>query len=93
MAVQIKTFDYTKASGEVSQRDVLVLQEPGNMMQGIDISELNQEDQAAYAVYMSRLHDDYLDKIAALNKEYDVINRYRKFDPLKMTNVSEEYIA
>lgn len=91
--MQIKTFNYTKASGETSHRDVLVTQEPTNMLHGIDITELSQEDQAAYTVYMSKIHDEYMAKIAQLNKEYDMLNRYRKFDPLKMTDVSEEYLA
>lgn len=91
--MQIKSFTYTKASGEQSFRDVLVLQEPSNMLLAVDISELSQEDQAAYAVYMSKLHDEYTAKIAALNSEYDMFNRVRKFDPLKMTDVSSEYVS
>lgn len=91
--MQIKSFTYTKSSGEQSFRDVLVLQEPSNMLLAVDISELSQEDQAAYAVYMSKLHDEYTAKIAALNQEYDMLNRIHKFDPLKMTDVSSEYVG
>lgn len=91
--MQIKSFTYTKANNEVSHRDVLVMQEPSNMLLAVDISELSQERQAEYAVYMSKIHDEYLTKIAELNKEYDMLNRIRKFDPLKMTNVESEHVA
>lgn len=90
---QIKSFTYTKANKEVSARTVLVISEPSNMLTATDISELSYEDQVDYARTISRIHDEYLNAIAQANADFDVNNRVRKFDPLKMTEVSYEWIG
>ncbi len=90
---QIKSFVYTKANGDASNRTVLVINEPCNMLVATDISELSSEDQVSYARTISKLHDNYLSAIAEVNSIFDVNNRVRKFDPQKMTEVENEWIG
>lgn len=91
--MQIKTFTYTKADNSVSKRVALVVQDPSNMFLMQDMSELDTEAQAMYAVRMSKLQDEFNAKIADLNAEFDMRNRLRKFDPLRMTDVETEHVA
>ena len=87
----IKTFTYTKNTEDISQRTVVVLQEPTNMMQAIDLSALDDEEQAMFAVELGRLKDAFKEELLALQYKYDAVHNYRQFDPLKMTNVETHY--
>lgn len=91
--MKIKSFTYTKSSTEASHRDVLVVSEPSSYLNGIDISELSDEDQAKFAVEMSNQLDVHKLAQQTIMAKYDVRNRFRQFDPLKMTDVKDEYIA
>lgn len=91
--MKIKSFTYTKSPTDVSQRDVLVIGEPSSYLTGIDISELSEEDQAKFAVEMSNVLDNYKIAQQTVMAKYDVRNRFRQFDPLKITDVVDEYIA
>ena len=91
--MQIKSFEYTKANGNTSFRNVIVISEPSNMVRGIDVSELDEHDQAALAIRMSEAYQAYLDAQAKLFAEFDVTRNFRQFDPLKMTNIESVYFG
>ncbi len=90
--MKVKTFTYTKTGGDISQRVVLELVTPSTFMEGIDMSELDTEEQACFMVSANQLMDEYKAKMAALQIEYDLKHNYRRFDPLKMTEVNEEWV-
>jgi len=88
----IKTFGYENARGWQSNRVVYVTGNPSKFVSGTDLSELSIEEQALYAVEAGKLHDAYMLSIANLNDEYDLVKRYRQFDPAKMTATQTETI-
>lgn len=90
--MNIITFKYTKSDGKVSNRTISPVITPNKMYEGIDISELDAEGQVYYCQEVGKLHDEYMAKVNQLNLEMDVVNRYRRFDPSKMTEIIEESV-
>ncbi len=90
--MKIKSFTYTKTDGSTSERVLLVMSEPYKFVTGVDISELNDEDQAMFAISMGAAHDAYLQRMIEIQDKYDVVHNFRQFDPVKMTNVKQEHV-
>jgi outer membrane protein assembly factor BamA len=90
--MNILTFKYTKANATASQRVLAVLIKPNTMYEGIDISELEMPEQAMFAEQLDTAYNEYLDKVNMLKQEFDVVNNYRRFDPVKMTDIVSEQI-
>lgn len=88
--MKIQSFTYTKKDGSVSQRTLAVQVSPNTMYEGMDISELEQAEQAMFALAMNKAHDKYLAEIQQIKHDFDVYNMYRRFDPKLMTNVVVE---
>ena len=62
------------------------------LYEGIDISELEMPEQAMFAEQLDTAYNEYLDKVNMLKQEFDVVNNYRRFDPVKMTDIVSEQI-
>jgi len=90
--MNIITFTYTKPDGKVSDRVLVVTQQPNDMYEGVDISELEQADQALFINDMNEAYDFYLQAIAIIKDAHDVAQNYRRFNPQKMTNIIREKI-
>lgn len=90
--MNIISFDYTKADGKVSKRVISPIVVPNKMYEGTDISELEAEDQVMYCQELGKLQDAYKAQIMALQEKFDLNNRYRRFDPVKMTSVVQEAV-
>lgn len=90
--MNIITFKYTKADGKVSDRVISPIVTPNKMYEGTDISELEMEDQVMYVQELGKLQDAYKAQILALQDKFDVLNRYRRFDPTKMTAIVQEAV-
>ena len=90
--MNIITFDYTKANGTITQRVVSPVVVPNNMYEGTDLSELSVQDQVLYCQALGNLKDQFKAQVAQLQADFDVNNRYRRFDPSKMTNIIEEAV-
>ena len=91
--MEIKSFKYTKANGDVSRRDVLVITNPSNMLRGMDITELSDEDQVTLASEVSKAYDEFLQKTAEIYEAFDVKRNFRQFDILKMTETTSVYVG
>jgi hypothetical protein len=91
--MQIKSFTYTKANGTTSSRVAMIVNQPTNMFMAIDLSELDVDEQAAYAAAYSSLLDEFKARVADLDEAFDTKNRIRQFDPLKMTDCTEQWIG
>ena len=86
------SFTYTKASGSVSDRVLLVQKTPDTMYEGIDISELSSEEQGRFIAKMKILQDKYTSAVEGIKNDFDLTHSYRRFDPSKMTScVLETY--
>lgn len=91
--MEIKSFKYTKANGDVSRRDVLVITNPSNMLRGMDITELSDEAQVELANEVSKAYDEFLQKTAEIYEAFDVRRNFRQFDILKMTETNSIYVG
>lgn len=90
--MNIITFTYTKADGKQSKRVISPVAMPNKMYEGTDLSELSPQDQVIYCQELGKLQDFHKERIAALQAEFDLKNRYRRFDPSKMTQIIEEAV-
>ena len=88
--MKIMHFNYTKSSGKESQRTFIPVTSPAKNYFGIDISELDETDQAEFTLAYEEFHREFLDKISQVMKQYDISTMYRSFDPEKMTNIISE---
>jgi hypothetical protein len=86
----ILTFTYTKDTGEVSNRTLFALEQPGAKYFGIDMSELDLEDQVAFSVDMDKIEEEKQQKIKDLMAQYDIKHSFRTFLPSKMSDVTIE---
>ena len=90
--MNIITFKYTKKDGSVSDRVLAVMVSPNNMYEGVDISELEAPEQVMFLDEVNTAYVTYLEALAKIQVEFDVNHNYRRFDPLKMTNVVREVV-
>ena len=90
--MNIISFKYTKADGTASSRVIAPIVIPNTMYEGTDLSELDVEDQVMYCQALGKLKDEFSTKVLALQAEMDILNRYRRFDPNKMTEVIMESV-
>jgi len=90
--MNILSFKYTKSDGMVSERTLLVSQEPTKLYAGTDISSLSAEEQVAYINKVSEAKEVYLDAIKTINEIFDLNFNYRQFKPECMTDIIKEDI-
>jgi len=90
--MKIKSFKYAKSEKSITDRVVAVLSEPTTNMFGIDITELSDEQSAAFAAAFDTLQKDYYQRIEYLMKDYDIGTMYRNFNPEKMSDIEVEDI-
>lgn len=90
---KVTSFEYTDTKGKKSRRTLLVLQNPTDKYFGIDMSELDVEEQVLFSQEYSRIHQEYKDKLEQLQIEYDLKYKLRQFFADKMENQVTEDIA
>lgn len=84
------TFKYTKADGSVSERTLLTLVEPGgDKFAGIDLSMMEPADAAQFVRAAQDLHDEYLESMKELQRQFDLKHNYRQFLASGMSEVVE----
>ena len=68
----IKSFTYTKADGSSTDRVVLVLKEPTEMLLALDITEFSLEERAIYIAEVEEAEDTFKQSIknAGLGSQY-----------------------
>lgn len=72
-------FTYTDAKGKVTKRKVLVIQEPSNKLMGIEVSEIDVADRAAFAAEYDKLLQQFIDAVEDLKADFDVKHNLRQF--------------
>ena len=90
--MKLTEFTYTKRNGDVSQRAVLVTQEPNKFLQGVDVSELDNEDLGELITKLRALEDRVQAERAALMAEYDLTYSFRQFDPQLISDQTVEWV-
>ena len=81
-------FVYTDAKGNVSTRALMALITPSNAYEGIDVTGLSIEEYMEFLSKCTKLQEEYIKALQAVQAEYDLTHNYRKFLPERMDNVS-----
>lgn len=90
--MNIITFTYTKADGNTSKRTISPVVVPSNFYEGIDISELDEIQQAEYVGAIDVAKAAFALECAKIQAQYDVKKMYRRFSASRMTDVVTEDI-
>lgn len=90
--MKLVEFTYTKTNGDISERAVVVTQEPSKLLSGIDVSELPEAEYATFITEMRELKNRQHQEIMELMSKHDLKHNFRQFTPEKMTNVQSEWV-
>lgn len=85
--MKFAAFKYTDTKGKITQRKLLVTEQPTNKMSGIDVSELNTTQAEAFARRYDKLLDAFRQQTLELQAEFDVTHNYRQFLQSKVENL------
>jgi hypothetical protein len=77
--MKFAAFKYTDTKGKISQRKLLVLDQPSNKLTGIDVTEVEAAVARQLAVEYDRLLDAFRQSVVELYADFDVRNNYRQF--------------
>ena len=80
-------FTYTKADGSVSTRMLVPVITPANYYEGIDVSQMPNDEFAAFAVAYSELREKQIKELQALQEGFDLKHNYRRFLTERMSNI------
>jgi hypothetical protein len=82
------SFEYVKQGATEPKPKLMVpLVQPTNKYFGIDITELDPEDQGTFMAEIDKVLDLYKKNVDDLMEKYDIKHNYRYYFPDKMTNV------
>lgn len=90
--MKLKSFVYQDLKGKITNRTVLVVQEPTDKMSGIDVSEHDDETIVEFALAYEAAKQAFLAQVAALEKQYEMQHRYRQFFSDNMQEVVTENV-
>lgn len=77
--MKFAAFKYTDAKGKITQRKLLVLDQPSNKLTGIDVTELESTEAQQLARQYDKLLDAFRQSVVELYADFDVRNNYRQF--------------
>lgn len=84
------TFEYTKSPDNISSRVIKVLTYPSDKYFGVDLTELDQEDQGRVAHKLHDAYTKYMQEVKSIMAEADIVNNFRYFLANKTSNVVKE---
>ncbi len=87
-----KTFDYTDKLGKTTTRQVLVVQPTSDTELVLDVAELNDHQVGEFAVRYDSLYQEWVAKVKALQHEFELNYKIRRFFPDQMHSVTAESI-
>ena len=90
--MKLVEFTYTKADGSISERAVVEVVQPNKFFEGIDVSQMPEEEFAEFTnEYRSLLEKHQKDKMDIMHK-FDLKHNYRRFTPENMSDVITDHI-
>lgn len=90
--MKLAKFEYTDTKGKTTQREVFVLGMPTNKLNGIDVSELSQEEQAVFSFEYDVLVEEFHKKVDELKARFDVKHNFRQFLETGIKNLEIENV-
>jgi len=85
-------FTYTKADGTESKRAVLPLVGPTKFVEGIDVSQMPEDEFAVFCREFSALKSAQHEQTMAILEQFDLKHNYRRFIPEQMTDITTDYV-
>lgn len=85
-------FTYTKADGTTSKRAVIPLLGPTEFVEGIDVSQMPEEDFAVFCQQFSELKNAQHNQTMEMLAQFDLRHNYRRFIPKNMSDVTTDYV-
>lgn len=90
--MKLVEFTYTKADGSTSQRAVLEVVQPTKFFEGVDVSQMPEDQFAEFTKEYRELFENYQNDKMIIMQKYDLKHNYRRFTPEKMSDVIADYI-
>lgn len=85
--MKFAAFKYTDTKGKISQRKLLVLDQPSNKLTGIDVTEVETAVAQQLAREYDRLLGVFQQSVVELYADFDVRNNYRQFLQTKIESL------
>ena len=90
--MKLTAFKYTDNKGKITNRRVLVIQEPTDKLMGLDVSELSDEDVAVFAGQYNAAQERFIREIETLKDAFDVTHNLRQFMAIRIEDPVTEYL-
>jgi hypothetical protein len=90
--MKLLEFTYTKADGSISDRALIELVTPTQFVEGIDVTQMPEDEFALFATEMRELKNAQHEATMALLAKHDLKHNYRRFSPDKMSDLNTEYV-
>ena len=85
-------FTYTKADGTESKRAVLPLVGPTTFVEGIDVSQMPEDEFVTFCRDFSELKSTQHEQTMAMLAKFDLKHNYRRFIPEQMSDITTDYV-
>lgn len=79
-------FTYTDAKGKVTNRKVMVIQEPSNKLLGIEVGEMEPEDRVAFMAEYNNILQQFIEAVNDLKDDFDLTHSLRQFTDVNIKN-------
>lgn len=86
--MQLMEFTYTKSPTAVSRRVFIPLSVPSNKYFGLDLSDLDVEDQALVLSEVGAIEREKQEAIEKVMEKYDIRTQFRTFLEEKMSDIT-----
>ena len=85
-------FTYTKADGTESKRAAIPLFGPTTFVEGIDVSQMPEDEFADFCREFSALKSTQHEETMAMLEQFDLKHNYRRFIPEQMSDITTDYV-
>jgi hypothetical protein len=85
-------FTYTKTDGSQSSRAVIELQQPCKFVEGIDVTQMPEQEFAQFCLEFGQLKQQQHEQTMAVLNKFDLNHNYRRFIPEQMQAVTADYV-
>ncbi len=90
--MKIMEFTYTKPNGDSKKRAIMLLQEPQKFFEGIDISDLSEDEFADFVNEYSQAYDKWREMSQTIVTKHDLKHNYRRFSPEGISQAKTEHV-
>lgn len=90
--MKLVEFNYTKPTGDTSQRAVIEMVAPAQHFEGVDVSGMPEDEFALFTQAYRELKNAQHEATMHLLEQFDLKHNYRRFVPDRMSNVVTEHI-